>query len=215
MSEFGYPESCILCKSFDNCLEKNINLHVKPYHQEGNHFRLMLIGQDPTIFYKSERVHQVLMFDKETGQLKRWLKKLFEPEDLSSFTIYATNIVKCTFPKPPSTYRGKNFLLPYFENCKQYLIKEVTHFKPTLVLTLGEPANRYFTTLFNNSDMIGDKMQEAFGMKSDFFEAMIGNLKFLYSPCLHIKTFRVAEVYGERVENFKTALKKTLLDSLR
>jgi len=210
MKDFGYPLKCTICQQCEICSEKNISLQVKPFYQTGNEFRLMLIGQDPAIFYRSERVEQVLMLNEENGQIKRWLKNLFEADNLAKFTIYATNIIKCTFPKPPSTYRGRNFLLPYFENCKKHLQKEVINFYPTLILTFGEPSHYYFTSLFDNADEIGTTMQSAFGAGKGFFKAKIKDVEFFYSPSLHIKTFRVAEVYGDRVKNFKEALKNII-----
>lgn len=208
LMNFGYPKDCSKCKLSIKCEEKDIELIVKPFYQKGNEFRLMLIGQDPTIFVEKERVNHVLMLDEPNGQLRRWLENLVGKDNLGDFTIYASNIVKCTFPKPPSTYRGKNFLKPYFENCKKYLEKEVLSFRPNLVLSFGEPAHRYFALLFDNKEQISSKMQSAFGNGEGFFKAQINGFEFSYSPSLHIKTFRVAEVYGKKVEYFKSTLKK-------
>ncbi|HCY77476.1 MAG TPA: hypothetical protein DHV28_16290 [Ignavibacteriales bacterium] len=207
MKENGYPQTCNKCISSNDCLEKMVALNVEPFYQQGNDYRLMLIGQDPTIFVEKERVKQVLMLDEPNGQLRRWLENLFGKEIFNNFTIYATNVVKCTFPKPPSTYGGKHFLKPYFENCKNYLEQEVLYFRPNLILSFGEPAHRYFSSMFDNSNEIGSTMQSALGNEMKFFKAKIKDCEFSYSPSLHIKTFRVAETYGKRIENFKYALK--------
>ncbi len=208
MIDFGYPKKCTRCNSFETLTQTNLQLIVKPFYQKGDGFRLMLIGQDPTIFERKERVKQVLMLDEANSQLRRWLESLFGEENFGKFTIYATNLVKCTFPKPPSTFKGKNFLKPYFENCSCYLMREVLNFRPNLVLTFGEPSHRYFTTLIDNKEQIGISMQSAFGNGEEFFKAQINGFEFSYSPSLHIKTFRVAEVYGKRVEIFKSSLLK-------
>ena len=47
-------------------------------------------------------------------------------------------------------------------------------------------------------------MQEAF--TGNFKKVTIEQHEFDYSPCLHIKTYRVAEVYGEGVIKFKKGL---------
>lgn len=206
MHDFGYPKKCKSCLKSEECLEKDIELRVHPYYRRGNHYRLMLIGQDPTIFIKKERVKSVLMLDEENGQLRKWLGQIFGADFLNNSTVYATNIVKCTFPKPPSTYRGKHFLKPYFKNCQVYLKKELLGFKPDLVLTFGEPSHRYFSSLLDNSEQIGETMQSAFGNNERFFRAQIDGFGFSYSPSLHIKTFRVAETYGKRIENFKKSV---------
>lgn len=205
-TKFGYPVRCESCNNSNVNDENTLQLLVEPFVQEGNEFNLMLIGQDPTIFIEKERVKQVLMLDKSNSQLRRWLENLFGKEIFNSFTIYATNVVKCTFPRPPSTYKGKHFLKPYFENCKSYLETEISNFKPNLVLTFGEPAHRYFSSIFDNSDEIGSTMQSAFGNELKFFKAKIKDCEFSYSPSLHIKTFRVAETYGDKIKMFKSAL---------
>lgn len=212
-TKFGYPVKCKLCNHSNVNEENNLQLLVEPFVQEGNEFNLMLIGQDPTIFKDKERVKQVLMLDEPNGQLRRWLEKLFGKEIFNSFTIYATNIVKCTFPNPPSKSGGKHFLKPYFENCKNYLEQEVLNFRPNLILSFGEPAHRYFSSMFDNSEKIGSTMQSAFGNDVKFFKAKIKGCEFSYSPSLHIKTFRVAETYGKKIEKFKKALKSEIANN--
>ena len=56
----------------------------------------------------------------------------------------------------------------------------------------------------NNTDNFNTTMRDAFTGK--FKKAKIESHSFDYTPCLHIKTFRVAEVYGASVVNFKNAL---------
>jgi hypothetical protein len=47
-------------------------------------------------------------------------------------------------------------------------------------------------------------MQGSFTGK--FSKARIGTAEFDYSPCLHIKTFRVANAYGDKVVKFKRGI---------
>jgi uracil-DNA glycosylase len=195
--KFGYPEKCAQCKG--------IKFEVEPFYQEGNDIRLMLIGQDPTIARKQERVKQVLMLDQENGQIKKWLQNVFGAE-FGSLTIYATNLVKCNFNKLPSHMGGVNFLKPYFFKCKTYLITEVKSFKPTLVITLGEPTHQLFRTLLNNKDEIPNSMRQAFTGR--FFKTLLEDVSFEYSPCLHIKTYRVAQTYGNAIREFQVGLRK-------
>jgi uracil-DNA glycosylase len=97
-TQFGYPKECNKCKDLPSC-----ELKVSPYYKIGGSFKLMLIGQDPTIFKKPERVKQVLMLNEKNSQLTRWLRGIFGDNNFDDLTIYATNLVKCTFPNPPST----------------------------------------------------------------------------------------------------------------
>jgi len=118
--------------------------------------------------------------------------------------LYATNLVKCGFRELPSGQGGIKFLRPYFDNCKDHLVEEVSRFQPTLALTLGEAAHRLFITTLDNRDDIADRMKVAFTGK--FLRAQFRGIEFDYSPCLHIQTFRVAHTYGDRLKGFKKGL---------
>lgn len=171
----------------------------------------MLIGQDPTIFKGQERVEEVLMLNDSNSQLSRWLHGMIGEENYDALTIYATNLVKCTFSTPPSTKDEGSFrfLKPYFSNCQEYLREELRTFKPYIVITLGESAHKLFRTLLDNKSQIAEPMKEAFN--GEFFRANIGEVNFYYSPCLHIKTFRIAETYGKGVVDFKGSMQKYLM----
>lgn len=199
---FGYPKECDWCASLS---EAKLKLQVRPYFQEGDELRLMLIGQDPTISEKPERVRYVLMLDQERGALKRWLREeVFGKKYFDSLTLYATNLVKCRFRELPSRQGGIKFLRPYFDNCKEHLAEEVSRFQPTLVLTLGEAAHRLFITTLDNRHDIADRMKVAFTGR--FVKAELRGTGFDYSPCLHIHNFRVAATYGDSLKRFKTGL---------
>lgn len=200
MYGFGYPTTCQRCASVSG---EEVTLRVKPYSRDGSGLRLMLIGQDPTIRRNPERVKYVLMLDQPRSALSRWLVGLFAKTAYDSMTIYATNAVKCTFATPPSSRHegGLHFLRPYYLNCRAYLLEEITRFRPDLAITLGEPAHRLFVESLDNRDQIPNAMQQAFTGR--FFDAKVGGVRFAYSPCLHISTFRVAETYGASVVRFK------------
>lgn len=200
---FGYPRQCNRCAAFSTC---TVSLQVAPYYRSGDGLRLMLIGQDPTIRRKAERVKHVLMLDQTNGQLSRWLKTLFGAKRFEALTLYATNLVKCTLGVVPSnaTSGGLKFLKPYFENCRTYLVQEIKQFKPDVVLTLGEPAHILLAEQIDNGKNIPQSMKQSF--TGQFFRVKLDDVEFDYSPCLHIQTFRVAETYGDRVKLFKTGL---------
>lgn len=198
---FGCPEQCTRCVSLSE-----VRLRLVPsYFKEGGEPKLMLIGQDPTIRQQPDRVKQVLMLDDQNSQLSRWLREeVFGESNFSSMTLYATNLVKCSFDEPPSRLGGLKFLRPYFANCKDHLAKEISRFQPTLLLTLGEAAHKLFITTLDNREDIEEDMKEAFTGR--FIRAKLRGMEFDYSPCLHIKTFRVAETYGDKLKRFKRGL---------
>ncbi len=211
--KYGYPTSCNKCNIFEN-KPKAID-RIDPFYKTGNKLKLLIIGQDPTIFNEPERVTTVLMLNEiqgKNGQLRQWLEKeLFGTENFSSIEIYATNLVKCQFEQPPSlSSKGAlNFLKPRYELCKAYLKEEISNFKPDIVLTLGESAHILFSKEIENiSGKLSGKMKDDF--TGTFVKAKINDIEFFYSPCLHIKTFRVAETYGKQVIDFKNGLKEIL-----
>ncbi|NHK29702.1 MAG: hypothetical protein FK730_00020 [Asgard group archaeon] len=211
--KYGYPTCCNLCDSFES-KPKNIS-KIDPFHKAGTKLKLLLIGQDPTIFNKPDRVNTVLMLNENkgrNGQLRKWLEKeLFGSDNFNKIEIYATKLVKCQFENPPTTSQegALKFLRPRFDNCKKYLFKEIKNFMPEIVLTLGESAHILFSAELEILDgTINGSMKVDF--KGQFYKVRIKETKFYYSPCLHIKTFRVAETYGKQVIEFKNELKKRL-----
>lgn len=201
MNNFGYPNTCDLCKGIDEC-----NLVVRPFYEKRveSDIRLMLIGQDPTILKGKDRVKTVLMLDEKNGQISRWLRDVFG-DQFNKVSIYGTNIVKCMFEFPPSrdVKGGLKYLTPFFANCQKYIVKEIVSYRPHLVVTLGEPTHMLFRTILDQKD-IPIKMQQAFTGK--LIRTSVQGVPFDYTPCLHIKTFRVADVYGKAVGNFREGL---------
>lgn len=131
-------------------------------------------------------------------------EEVFGKNYFDSLTLYATNLVKCGFRELPSRLGGRKFLRPYFDNCRDHLVEEVSRFQPTIVLTLGEPAHQLFITMLDNRNDFRRDMKNAFTGK--FVKAKLRDIEFDYSPCLHIKTFRVAETYGDKLKRFKRGL---------
>lgn len=194
---YGYPlPDCKLCETYGAC-----NPTVEPFYQSGNKTRLMVIGQDPTIYKDPERVKAVLMLDDKKSKLSIWLRNMFGVENFEKITIYATNTVKCFLSKPPSSDKSNGYkvLQKYFSNCKNYLLNEITNYKPDVVITLGEPTHKLFLQLLHSKE-IKEKMKDSF--TGEFYDCCINNVSFKYSPCLHITTFRIAETYGKTIDNF-------------
>ena len=211
--KYGYPIECSKCDTFES-KPKGIE-RIDPFHKTGDKLKLLLIGQDPTIFDEPERVNTVLMLNEtqgRNGQLRKWLEKeLFGTANFQKIEIYATNLVKCQFDQPPtlSAEGALKFLKPRFELCKEFLKNEIKAFKPDFVLTLGESAHILFSGEIEVIlGALKGKMKEDFSGK--FIKAKINDIEFNYSPCLHIKTFRVAETYGKQVFVFKEGLNEKL-----
>jgi uracil-DNA glycosylase len=201
--DYGYPIKCKLCTNlFHNCP----SLTTKPYLIENGNTRLMLIGQDPTI--RSGRgVNRVLDLDNEQGQLRRWLISVFGESIFDTYTLYATNLVKCTLEQPPSeSSNALKLLQTYFRHCQTYIFREISLFKPNFVLSFGEPAHELFFEILSDASDLKSSMRDDF--TGTFSKVRIRETSFLYSPCLHIRTFRIADTYGDKIKEFKISVKR-------
>ena len=207
MYKFGYPEQCDQCKNLPYI---KLKLPTPYYNKITSNTKVMLIGQDPYIYRDPDRVGCVLMLNEERGALRRWLKDVLGETIFQEVELYATNVVKCPVKRDSSiSLKGiLSLLQPCFNNCKGYLITEIANFRPAIALTFGEPAHKLFTSILDNRDSVRDSMKEAFTGK--FVNASVRNASFQYSPCLHIKTYRVAETYGDQVKKFQHNLQSIL-----
>jgi uracil-DNA glycosylase family 4 len=201
--DYGYPFKCKLCTNlFYNCS----SLTTKPYLIENGNTRLMLIGQDPNI-HNGRGVNRVLDLDNENGQVRRWLINVFGESIFDTFTLYATNLVKCTLEQPPSESSNVLKLLQtYFRYCQTYLLREISLFKPNFVLSFGETAHELFYKILSDSGDLTSTMRKDF--TGTFSKVRVGEISFLYSPCLHIRTFKIADAYGDKIKEFKINIKR-------
>lgn len=206
---FGYPISCDDCMGHDHRMGLVV---TGGYYIEGNELRLMLIGQDPTVDKRAEEVNVPLLLDsKKRNTLRKWLKNEIGI-DMDQLTVYATNVVKCTFDNMP-TRQGipaLRFLEPFYTNCQNHLKNEIELFKPNVILTFGESAHILFIRLLENYPQNKYKMTKAYDGVFEQAKMKDSDTIFHYSPCLHIKTFRVAITYGDKAQRFKKEIRNIL-----
>lgn len=142
------------------------------------------------------------MLNKDNGSLSRWLKDLIGKDNLNNITIYATNAVKCILEKFPSGEdKPIEYLMEYYDNCKDYLRNEIIRYKPDILLSFGETTHTLLRSILDSPEEVEEKMKKAYDGK--FRTVSVNGNNFKYSPCLHIKTYRVAETYGKKVEQFQ------------
>jgi uracil-DNA glycosylase len=168
----------------------------------------MLIGKDPTIQRRPERVVQAFMLNDPNQRLPRWIRDDVIGDALDRVTVYATNAVKCRLQSVPQGESGKDVLTRSFENCREYFRTEVTRFKPNVLVTFGEPCLRLFAVELA-SPALQSKMREDFtGCLRD---ASLAGVSFKYSPCPHMNTVaRHAHAYRQKLERLKVELGKAL-----
>jgi len=107
--------------------------------EKTSEIKLIFIGQDPTVRDQKSRgkINVTLNLDKENN-LKTYLKEVCDilQVDIEK-EVYATNLYKCFFKKPPAD--DQTILTRHFKIWMDFLINELTEFKNSFVITLGEP----------------------------------------------------------------------------
>lgn len=195
-----YPKKCNICvKEGINTklFEGDLELSVRPFRR-GNNPKVMLVGLNPTLANK--QVRTVFDFDNEDSQIFKYITRdILKPTGIKLYEhIYATNLVKCTFPykqeprvickkafhKNPDNKTVKNFLSPFFQNCKKYFKEEINQINPKIVISFGEVPHQLIVEEFDlQSQKVDKDMKKAF---SNIYHVNILHHDFLYLPCIRL-----------------------------
>ena len=184
----GFPRTCDICakaKVNTHLFHGNIELALRPI--KGANPSVLLVGQDPTT--AKGQIYSVLDLENTSGSLYGYIvTEILEPVDLKLDNIYATDLVKCRFPdnqtpKAISENRMtiKDFLYPFFCNCRQWFFQEVREIHPKIILSFGEPVHQLLIEEFNWA--VPTKMKSAF---SNTYKVTLLGDNTLYVPCIHI-----------------------------
>lgn len=220
----GYPKACNICN------EKRINadkleLSVKAF-QKGKGPKVMLIGLNPTL--AKREANYVLELENEKSSIRKFIvNEVLHPAGLKlEEHVYATNLVKCSFPKnqePRIICKGiygnadnqtvKKFLFPFFRECKRYFVEEVKEIKPKIMIVFGEVPHQLLVEEKKwglQKQNVEPAMKNAFGKKYDI---NLFGLDVSYFPCIRQKGEAHAYLKG-KLPDFQKNLKKTV-SSLR
>ncbi len=212
MNKLSFPKECDFCikaKTNSDLFSGNIELLSKPIR--GTNPSIMMVGQDPTI--AKGQVSSVLDLENTSGNLYKYIAvDILNRVGLTLENIYATNLIKCQFPNnqtPKSIsekhkVKIKDFLCPFFYNCKHWFFKEVHEIHPKFILSFGEPVHQILIEGFSWS--VPETMKDAF---SNVYKVNLLDNNVLYIPCIHINTRRHRH-YKERWQKFILNLKKTV-----
>jgi uracil-DNA glycosylase len=219
----GYPDICNKCveqKVNVDLFQGNITLKAKPF--KGNNPRVMLVGLNPTL-RQGEASCVLELNNKKSPIFKFIVDKILKPVGLKLEDTYATNLVKCTFPKNQEprdickeAYNGKkdnktirNFLSPFFHYCREHFEAEVHEIKPKIIISFGEIPHQLLVEAF---DLDKQKVEKA--MKNAFSYIYPVNLlghKVCYAPCIRKKAIGhklLKERFPEFIENLRKAVEK-------
>ncbi len=167
--------------------------------------KLIFIGQDPTVrnIKSRENIKVTLNLDKGNS-LKTYLKKVCDILQIDiEKEVYATNLYKCFFKKPPADDQA--ILTRQFKIWMDLLTNELAVFKNSFVITLGEPLIKQL--VHTNSKKVKDYWDYIGQTKSG------GNYKF-NEPCENYLQRRIYPIAHQptwnRNEFYKTYLKDYL-----
>ena len=192
----GYPTSCSIC--IDEKVKPDLSeleLSVKPF-KSGENPTIMLVGLNPTLVNK--KAHTVFELDDSKSHIYRFIVSDVLRSvgiDLNKH-IYATNLIKCIFPKEPriickqkygkqDNETVKSFLQPYFMNCRKYFTEEIRDIGPKILISFGEVPHQLLWEEFGWSDNNIDRnMKEAFGKS---YRVKILGQDIIYMTCIRPK----------------------------
>lgn len=143
----------LIKSQYKSFIDGSINVPV-PFQGEGD-IKLIILGQDPTVQNPEYRKKiKVTLLLNQLGGLRTYLRNICNGLGINlEKNIYATNLLKNFFTKPPDQIRKENF--EFMQLVAAYwiplLIKEISVFPNIPVLTLGEPV---LNCLLKTSDWV-------------------------------------------------------------
>jgi uracil-DNA glycosylase len=103
--------------------------------------RLIVLGQDPTVKNPKSRkkIKTTLNLDKN-GKLKKYISQICDGLGIDlEKNVYATNVIKCFFIKPPTLIKEIDVLNESIGYWIDLLKEEVAQFPASTIISLGEP----------------------------------------------------------------------------
>lgn len=199
----------------DSILQNDIdfsNDFILPFSKadKTSKIKLVFIGQDPTVRREESRgkINVTLNLDKENS-LKTYLKKVCETLEIDlGNEVYTTNLYKCFFKFPPAD--DQTILTRQFKNWMDFLINELTVFKNSIFITLGEPLINQLIHLNSKKvnyywDYIG---QTKSGKKFKFNEPFENYLQKRIYPIAHQPTWNRNEFYKTYLSDYLEYIKR-------
>ncbi len=195
----GYPKACDVCikeKVNAGLFKGDIELSVRPF--KGSEPKVMLVGLNPTL--RKGEVKCVFALDNEDSSIYKSnyiVDDILKPAGLKLDHIYATNLVKCTFPdnQEPGRICGnekatKEFLSSFFRYCRKHFETEVHEIKPKILISLGKIPHQLLVEAFNLDEHNLDEQEVEKEMKKAFSHIYHVDLlrhEIFYAPCIRKK----------------------------
>ncbi len=220
----GYPESCDICvreRIHADLLPEDLRLDIKPFI--GVAPTVMIAGLNPTTSADYPVHHAFALKNPELPLYDYIVHDIVNAAGLNLDDIYATNLVKCTFPsyrQPREICRRQygraddetvmNFLAPFFERCSRYLEEELREIHPSIIISFGQIVHDLMRERYAlGSQDVERKMKDAFG---ESYHIMIGDRKAVYIPCIYKAEGKTA-YFRDRFSRFVECLKNEAISA--
>ncbi|MBA7530566.1 hypothetical protein ES705_22774 [subsurface metagenome] len=177
---------------------------VKDFIGKNYNHKIAIIGQDPSITTKNNRVvNTVLMLDNKKSNLYKYVsKEILNPFDLSVDEIVAFNLIPIQLSSSIlkiSQQRKINFYSFVYQLAEYYyptFLKKLSKYQPEYVISLGKPV---FDFLKQKSNLRTGAIKKVFAQP---FPIYFNKRKFILIPCVHYNSrFRIP--YNSQKEKLK------------
>jgi len=128
--------------SLDNPIDLDLPV-IDPFNGGGK-IRLIILGQDPTVKNVASRSHitKTLNLDKNNA-IRSYVNQICQALGISIENIYATNIFKYFYTRPPAT--TMHVLYYHLPENLTLLQEELSDFEKLPMISLGEPVIQLLT----------------------------------------------------------------------
>lgn len=127
-----------------NPIDERLSNIVLPF-KGSREIKLIILGQDPTIKNEKSRknIEYTLNLDKGNS-LKAYIERICVGLGITIENVYATNLFKYFYTIPPA--QTMDVLYAHLQPNLELLKEEISEFKNTPIITLGEPVLQLLTT---------------------------------------------------------------------
>jgi uracil-DNA glycosylase len=176
---------------------------VKDFIGKNYNHKIAIIGQDPGITTKKNRVNVVLMLDDKNSRLYQYIsKEILGPLNLSTDEIVAFNLIPIQLSSSIlkiSQQHKINFYSFIYQLAEYYyptLLKKLNKYQAEYIISLGNPV---FEFLKRKGNLDIGAIKEVFARK---FLIYFNKRKFILIPCVHYNSrFRIP--YDTQKEKLK------------
>jgi len=176
---------------------------VKDFIGKNYNRKMAIIGQDPGITTKNNKINTVLMLDNKKSNLYKYVsKEILSPFDLSIDEIVAFNLIPIQLSSSIlkiSQQRKINFYSFVYQLAEYYyptFLKKLSKYQPEYVISLGKPV---FDFLKQKGNLRTGAIKKVFAQP---FPIHFNKIKLILIPCVHYNS-RFRKPYDTQKEKLK------------